>query len=151
MPSMISVRDAAIAAIAAVLPKARCNPFEGTFSAEGIALKRLSRAGTVLVGCLGAVNTAEETSLDLTMCLTLGAFCVSQNAAGLAAREADALPLAQEVVLLVHGATFGLPHVGPGRVIGLENQFAISLEKDMDAKGISVWAVTWEHQILLGV
>lgn len=150
MPGMLAVRDAAVTALAAALPKTRCGTFEGSFTAEGIALKRLSKAGAVLVACLGAVNASEETTLDLSMRLTMGAFCLSQNAAGRADREADALPLAQQVVMLAHGATFGLAGVGPGRVLSLENQFAVALEKDLDAKGISVWAVTWEHQILFG-
>jgi hypothetical protein len=148
MPGMIEVRDAAVAAIAAALPGTRCAAFDGSLTVEGIALKRLSKAGAVFVACLGAVNTAGENSLDLTMSLALGSFCISQNAAGRAGREADALPLAQAVVGLVHGSTFGLAGVGPGRVAEVDNELTVALEKDLDMKGISVWVVTWSHQII---
>lgn len=144
MPSFAEVRDAAIAALqAAAPPGTRCEAFEGELSVESVALKRLTRAGAVLVSCIGAVNTAGEHSLDCTMRLTLGAFCISQNAGGAGAREADALPLVQTVLRTVHGAHYGLPGVAPGHVLQVENMYAAELEKHK----ITAWALTWEHHI----
>lgn len=145
MPSFAQVRDAAIAALKQSLPKGtRCEPFEGGLNPESVALKRLSRSGAVLVTCIGAVNTSEADTLDCTMQLALGAFCISQSAAGAAGREADALPLAQTVSRLVHGSSFDLAGVTPGRLLGVENQFTVELEK----QSITAWAVTWEHHIV---
>ena len=144
MPSFSQVRDAAITALKGALPEgARCEAFEGELTTESVALKRLSRAGAVLVACLGAVNTAEEHSLDRTMRLALGAFCVSTNAAGAGAREADSLPLVQAVIRTVHGAVYGLAGVAPGRVLSVDNMFSADLEK----RNITAWGVTWEHHI----
>ena len=147
MPSFAEIRDAAIATLKPLLPQGtRCEAFEGELTLEGVALKRLNRAGAVLVTCIGAANTSGENSLDCSMRLGLGAFCISKNAGGAKGREEDALPLAQVVVRGVHGAQFGLAGVAPGKVLQVDNMFTAEFEKH----GITVWAVTWEHHMVFG-
>ena len=147
MARLEQIRDAAVAHIKGTLPpSARCEAFAGELTSESVALKRLTRAGTVLVACVGMTSTAEEGSLDLRMRAQFGAFCLVRDVRSDGQGEADVLPMAQRIGLLVHGASFGLAGVGPGRLLALDNCFTAEWEKE----GITAWAVTWEHDIHFG-
>ena len=147
MARLEQIRDAAVIHIRGAIPKqARCEAFSGELTPESVALKRLTRAGAVLVTCVGMASTAEEGSLDLRMRAQFGAFCLARNTKSAEGGESDVLPLAQTIGLLVHGASFDLAGVGPGRLLALDNCFTAEWEKE----GITAWAVTWEHDIHFG-
>ncbi len=110
-------------------------------------LKRLA-AGTpaIYIACLGSkplqpVNTGEQ---DLT--LSLGAFIVTKDRAGLP-RYASAINLAEAVALLVTGNRFAVPGVFSGTHASVQNQYN---GNNIDKNGVAMWTVTWSQTIRLG-
>lgn len=141
MPSLIEVRQAAIAKLKQGLPHLKIEPFLADVSLASLSRQSLNST-TIFVAVLEAHNIAQN-SLDFNILGNFAAFClVRQKSTHM--REDQALALAQNLSWLIHAQTFGLEQLGPAKIL----QLAPLSEASLEAKGINIWSVLWQQALV---
>lgn len=145
MPSLTALRDTAVAALREVLTDvSRVEAFAGEVTLDAIAGKGL-QAGVSVFVALVSVDNGSDAPLDLDVTATFGALVVSSNPVSAEDREAEALRVAEKVVLTLHGATFSLPDVSPVALHSLEPV----LDEALSDNGLAVWSALWTQALTL--
>lgn len=143
MPNLTEVRDAAVLLLRTVHPDLRVDAFEGELSVDLAADKAFAPGVSVLVAALAADNEARPGSLDLDMTGVFCAVVVASNLHSPEEAQEEALPVAERIVMAIHGATFGLP-LSPAIVSGLE----AAPDEDLARSGIRIWVVYWRQSLM---
>lgn len=145
MPSLTRTRDAAISLLKTGLPDVqRIEAFAGEVDLAGLSQKGVPQGGSIFVAALSAVNAGQ--SMDFDMLGSFGCFCLCRNPRR-EARDQEALALAEQAAILVHGADYGLAGVSPARVTAITGV----PDESVDNSGVVVWAVLWEQSLAFNI
>jgi len=142
---LLDLRSAIVAGIAAGLPGLKeVKAHGGRFNVQELKAAA-ARSPSVRVACLG-VQEVQAAAEGVEAVTVWGAFIVSGDVHP-TSRDAMTLGLAGALLPLLPGACWGLEDLVDGaRAVRAENLFS----RDLDAQGVSLWAVTWRHRVTLG-
>ena len=103
------------------------------------------KSPAVRVACLG-VSRATSTAQGVDVVAAWGAFVISKDLHPVS-RDAVTLGLVSALLPIVPLNCWGLEdYVDSARDVRADNLFS----RDLDAQGVSIWAVTWRHTVTLG-